>query len=431
MRLRRQKPMIGRKTPRPFRWAVMILAGLISFALYWSHLTIVPEIVRASGQIAPLGQLRTIGHFDGGVFERAFVRPGDVVNAGDPIAVIRQPDIQDDIARTSQRMAALEKDAKRLETLLTFLKSDGSQVSGALSVSGTISNRYQTEQMELYLSRKTTLEARVQRAVVSFETTEKVAEKMKQRIDLARQRKSRAQDRYDRGLTTVADLDRETDRLDQVIAEALQADLRTLDARDRYHESLAAVEDERQTIEQDFTSELHGIEAELERLRTELALNQAREQKAQVVAGEAGVIQSITYTSKGEIVPPGAEIATLLPAYDQLIARVRITPMDIGHIEVSTPARIALTTFDVRRYGYLDGHILSISPTSELNERDEPFYDVIISLDKTALEYDGGFKQVRAGMEVSAEFRTESRSLLDYFIGPVESSLRSAFTESN
>jgi len=429
MGLSRDRMMVGRKTPRPFRWIVLIVTGLIAFAVYWSHITILPEIVRGRGQIVPLGALRTIGHFDGGVLQEVTVRPGDEVAAGDVIAVIRQPNIADNIARTTQQIEALEQDTDRLEALLQFLETGETQAMAALNADMSIFKRYQTEQIELYLARQSTLEARVTRAETSYQTSEKVADRMQERIDLARQRKERAQRRYNRGLTTVADLDRETDRLEQVIAEALQADLRTLDARDRYFESLAAVENERLAVTQELTSELYDSASELERLRTELALFEASAERESVIAVEDGTVQLVNFTSTGEVVPPGASIASILPTHDQLVAEVRVNPVDIGDLTTSTPARVALTTFDVRRYGYLQGTILSISPTSELNDRDEPFYEVTVALEKTALAHDGMLKQIRAGMEVSIEFRTEDRSLLAYFIGPVQESLSAAFTE--
>lgn len=429
MKLRPQKQMIGRKTPRPFRWVILIATGFIGLAVYCAHITILPQIVRASGQIAPLGDLHFIGHFDGGVLENVSVRPGDSVQAGEVIATVRQPLVEDDIIRTQQQIEALEEDATRLEALLHFLATGVSPQAAGVQSNATIAQRYQSEQVELYLSRQSTLADRAERSQISFNTAQRVAEKMQERIDLSRQRKARAQDRFDRGLTTIADLERETDRLDQTIAEALQADLRTLDAQNKYYESLAAIENERLAIQQDFTSELYEVETELESLRTVLALLEMRQVRATVTALGNGTIQSMQFTSVGEVVPPGASIAAVLPANDQLVARVRVHPVDIGYIEAGAPARMALTAFDVRRYGYLDGTVLSVSPTSELDEREGPYFEITIALEQTSLAHNGQREDVRAGMEVSTEFQVRNQSLLEYFIGPVQASLSAAFTE--
>jgi hypothetical protein len=96
---------------------------------------------------------------------------------------------------------------------------------------------------------------------------------------------------------------------------------------------------------------------------------------------------------------------------------------------LDTPVRVALTTYEARRFGYLKGEVVTISPTSEVGENREAHFLVSLALSNQFVGTQEQPRYLRAGMEVSAEFVTESRSLLQYFAGPIQSAILRAFTE--
>ncbi|MBM7068663.1 HlyD family type I secretion periplasmic adaptor subunit [Actibacterium sp. 188UL27-1] len=427
--------LVGRKPPRVFAWLIFLVCGLVSFAVFWAHNTVLPEIVRSSGEITPLGRLHNVGHYDGGVVDRILVRPGDRVAQGDLLAVIRKPDIEAEITRVRQQISAKEQDEARLQVMNTFLRREETPADGATPIeldqhqTWSSAQQYQLNQIDAYLRKRRTLEARTARALSSLKAARRVSQKIEARIASIGAREARALDLFNRGLTTVAQVEKETDILEQALSDALQADIRAIEAENRYSETLADIEDTRLAIQTEMQEELYRARVELDRLRIELELYEASMARSNILASADGTIQTVKFAARGEIVSPGSTVATILPENDKLVAKVRLDPSDIGHIDSTTPVRLGLTTFDVRRYGRVDGTIQAISPTSELNDRGEPFYEIVILLEKDHVEANGVRKSLRAGMEVSAEFLSEQRTVLEYFAGPIQSALSAAFTE--
>lgn len=70
-------------TMRPLAWLVMII---IAVAAFWAHQARLDEVAIASGEVVPVGQVKTVQHLEGGIVQKIFVREGDRVSAGDPLA---------------------------------------------------------------------------------------------------------------------------------------------------------------------------------------------------------------------------------------------------------------------------------------------------------------------------------------------------------
>lgn len=52
----------------------------------------------------------------------------------------------------------------------------------------------------------------------------------------------------------------------------------------------------------------------------------------------------------------------------ELLAEIRISPSDIGHIKMGFPAKVKVTSFDFSRYGTIDGTVTGLSATTTFTE---------------------------------------------------------------
>lgn len=416
-----------RRIPPIFRWLVLVVMTLVATALLWAHVTIMPQIIRAPGQIAPLGALHSVEHFEGGVIEKLSVKPGDAVKKGQILAVLHQPDVIASATRLRQSLMVSTQDVNRLEAILEFL--------GAATIlppaydADTVAGLYQDAQIALYLSKKDALEARSERAQNSLIAARRVTDTMGGRVAALQSRQSRSQELFDRGLVTRAALEQVLDLIEVVRSEALQAEIGLLDAENQYSDTLSAIEAERIALQKQIQAELHATRNKVIELETELAVLDVTLQRSNVYAAVNGTVQTIEAATLGKVVPRGGEIMTILSAEDRLVAKIKLSPKDIGHVEPGMPAKISITTFDVRRFGHLTGSIATISPTSELNPQQEPFYEVVIDLDPLDHRDDGAQIQLRAGMEISGELLSDSQTLLSYFVGPIQRAIEKSFTE--
>ena len=99
-------------------------------------------------------------------------------------------------------------------------------------------------------------------------------------------------------------------------------------------------------------------------------------------------------------------------------AEVRVSPSDIGFIRIGQRARIKVATYDFMRYGIIEGEVTMVSPFSSVDERQGPYFKVLVSLPKTYVGVDAG-KQVEPGMTVQADIITDRQSVLRYMLRPI------------
>ena len=119
----------------------------------------------------------------------------------------------------------------------------------------------------------------------------------------------------------------------------------------------------------------------------------------------------------------------IVPANSELLAEVKISPNDIGHIKVGFPVIIKITSYDFSRYGSINGTVTGLSATTFANERGRTFYKGIISLEQTYVGNNPEQNLILPGMIVNADIITGDKSLLAYFLKPIHKALNSAFSE--
>ena len=142
-----------------------------------------------------------------------------------------------------------------------------------------------------------------------------------------------------------------------------------------------------------------------------------------------GVIQQLTNQSSGEVVKPGGLVAKIVPVDVDVVAEVRLDPRDSGHVRPGDDAELNISTYDPILHGTVKGKVKSISPTTFVTEESTPYYKVILSLEKSYVGDQPNANPIVPGMEVKANIVTGSKSLMVYFLKPINRSLKTAFTE--
>ena len=130
-----------------------------------------------------------------------------------------------------------------------------------------------------------------------------------------------------------------------------------------------------------------------------------------------GTIHNLLVHNQKEVVNGGFTILEIYPNEQALIAEIRISPNDIGHIKTGQEVTIKLHTYDYSRYGGLYENLLEISESTYINENNEPFYKGIVSVTKNTLNNNN--LPIIPGMTLTAEIKTGEKSILTYLFKPV------------
>ena len=141
------------------------------------------------------------------------------------------------------------------------------------------------------------------------------------------------------------------------------------------------------------------------------------------------MVNGLTVTGPGGVVAPGQTLLEIVPVDDTMLAEVRISPKDVGHITAGMPAMVRVDTFSFARVGGIPGQVERVSASSCQSEQGEAYFTALISLDQGFVGPDPLSNRITPGMTLTADIKTGQKSLLGYLIRPVYNSLNSAFSE--
>lgn len=411
------------------RGAMVTICVVICLFVVWSMVTNVDEVALTSGEVIPSGQLQAIQHLEGGIVKQILIEEGQLVEKGQVMVRLDETAAITELQKLEARRAGLEIRSERLRAIGTGGVPDWSKVG----------NRYPNmirDQQRIY---EGSLEAFFSRQ----ETIRKQIEQRRAELDLLVER--------EQTLTRSADIFAdELDVREKLYAEGLTSKLAYLDAKRQLNTArgeLADLLSERERATEaikESQSRLDEIETEAreqalaelsesanELIQVEEALVEARDRvrRLEIVAPVRGIIKGLLVHTVGGVVPPGEIIAEVVPLDKELVVEAKIQPRDVGHVRIGQPVTVKVTTYDFARFGGITGELRDVSASTFLDEQGEPYYKGIIELDRNYVGRDETQNRVMPGMTVQADIKTGKKTLFEYLLKPVYSSVSTSFRE--
>ncbi|NNE84309.1 MAG: HlyD family type I secretion periplasmic adaptor subunit [Alphaproteobacteria bacterium] len=408
-----------------------IVAATLIVALFigWSATTRSTEVSVASGWIKPSGNIQAVQHLEGGIVTEILIEEGDIVEQGQTLLRLESAAVGSDLALVTGRHRALTFRAERLRAFIEGREPDfgivgPSEVPLAESqrqiLAGQIAAREASRQVFLQQLNgqqslrngldQRTLNTRKHIALLQSELDARsglAAKGLTSRFQLLR-----SQQEMNRAQGVLAQIAAEKDQNARAMAET-RGRIEELDA----------------TTRADALTELGSVSDELRDMQEAMLKQGNRFQRLELQAPVRGIVQVLNLHTVGGVVNPGETIVEIVPINDDLVAEVRLSPRDIGHISAGQAAKVKFTTFDFARHGAVDGILKSVSATTLFDDDGQPYYKGIVELDQGFVGDDPSRRPITPGMTLSAEILTQDRSLLTYLLKPVYRGLNESFHE--
>ena len=117
----------------------------------------------------------------------------------------------------------------------------------------------------------------------------------------------------------------------------------------------------------------------------------------------------------------------IVPEDDELLIEARVSPQEIDRVDVGQEALVRFSALNQRTTPEVVGNVIRIGADVSLDERrNESFYSVRIRVPDAELTRLSGAKLV-AGMPVETFIQTESRTVMSYFVKPLQDQITKAF----
>lgn len=383
----------SKKNYKKTRHSAMIWLILLTFVVFitWSSYALVDEVVRGPGVIVPSRKAQVVQNLEGGILSTLFVREGDIVKKGEALAELSDTKFKGSFGELEEQAVSLEIKLLRLQAELE--KQNTLDIPDALIAKAP---ETAVSEQQLFNARRLSYQSQ-------HSTSLETANLRKREVELL-------QPMVKRGIVPEIDLL----RAQQSASEAV-GNLVNLEGE---HELLLAEE---------YSETLN----ELNQLKQLLSVREDQLQRRSLVSPARGIVNKISMTTIGGVLDPGEEIIEITPLDDEMRVEARIPPKDIAFIRPNMRSTVKLTAYDYTIYGSLEGKVAHISADTfkdEQQQNAEPYYKVIVTVEKDKLETKRGVIEIRPGMTADVELHTGEKTILQYLLKPLFKTTE-AFTE--
>lgn len=416
-------------TPQIVRATMLLVAAAIVGFASWAATTTVSEVAKATGDVRPSGHVQVVQHLEGGIIEQINVREGDLVVPGQVLLQIGDTAAEKDLSQLRSKQLFLDLQAERLRAFLEHREPDFATITKRLpelvaeqdAVFRGMRNAFESERMIIEN------QALQKRQLLSMLTTR--SETLERNRTITERLRDTKKGLYDRGLATLyAFLDAEQ-RLISVAGEEDELRIRISEAEQQIAEYESRMQALDATYRDRAYQELNRIEDEARQNREALAKPQDRVERLAVRSPGRGYVKGLQTHTVGEVIGPGETLMEIVPVDQQLVAEVKISPKDIGHVSVGQTVRVKLSSYDFARYGAIEGTLESISATTFVDELGDSYYVGRVPLKSSHIGANPAENRILPGMTLEADIVTGGKTILSYLLKPIHTSLNSALTE--
>lgn len=407
----------------------LVCLGLVLF-LVWASLAQVPEMTTGLGEVLPNQQIQNIQHLEGGQVAEIFVREGERVERGQPILQLDDLSVRAELAKATAQAEGLRLEIAR--RLTQNGSPDAPVLEGPLRLRGIAGSQDAAAIADRELER-----AQLQVAYADLDV------KKADLVSLA-QRQANAESELGIVERQLADFDRAVETIglarsqrDAIERDKIQIENTLLTIETQRASGLAAVAQAEARITELQATFVQADETEVAQLEIEATSAQELVRQLEdrlgrmlVLAPETGNILSLAVNNRGQVVKPGEQIASIIPAGQPTFVEVRVNADQIGFVHVGLPANVKILTFDYTRFGSIPATISAISASSiKEDPNTPPFYLVRLELDAQAAAHLGADRQIQSGMSVAADIRLGEKSVMSFLLKPLRGITDRALTQ--
>ncbi len=409
-------------TPYLVRTSTLIISlAFISF-LVWTGFAKIKEVARTIGEIVPSGHVQVIQHLEGGMVAEILIQEDELVKKGQILLRIRGESIKADLSRLVTRQSYIREREDRLKGFLDSEQSAQKTIEG--EEYNILSGMLVAQQHEKEVLKEQIIQKNEQ--ILLLKQEKKTVLK---NLEIAEQSFSTQKELYEERLVPQTNY---LNALQEITARRGQLgtmDIQITQAENSVKEFEWRLQSHNSKSRDDILQQLGLVKNEMVENKALIAKLETQIKRLELRSPTDGIVKGLEIHTIGGVIPPGQPLMEIVPLNEELLAEVKVSPADIGHVKKGDHVTVKVTTFDFSRYGSINGTITGLSATTFTNEQGAPYYKGVIKLDKHYVGDNPEMNKVLPGMIVNADVITGEKSLLAYLLKPIHRSLNSAFIE--
>ncbi|WP_333917918.1 HlyD family type I secretion periplasmic adaptor subunit [Vibrio crassostreae] len=419
----------SQNTARTLALATWSVALCVIAFVTWSVVTQVDEIAKAKGAVIPEGEKQVLQSAIGGKLKQILVKEGQLVEKGQPLVEFDATFQRTALEELKSQQVTLLASVERMNALLEQREPNLAEFEVDYPEIVSQQKAQLNAQKALYFQKRVVLEKESEQIAEQLRSVDKSLPSYEKELNATKQELNILEKGYKAGNISrlrVLEMRQKLASIEQKIEEARgkkavlikQADSTEQKIEQLLAEAKAKVSDDRSKA----VSDLSALNA---RVRS----SQAKLTNTMLVSPLQGLVQSLPSTQNGGVIQPGGTVVEIVPVGGKADFKARLSPRDIGFVNVGQPTRIKIDAFDYSRFGALKGEVESISPTTSQSERGEIYYEVVVSVETPYFRDNPESFSILPGMTGEVDITTGEKSVFQYLWKPIYTNISVAFGE--
>ncbi len=426
--------------PSPIgRGLLWFLMGCVAIALVWSFIGRMDVVAVAPGKVLPAARVKLIQPTELGVVRAVHVREGQHVKAGQLLVELDPTVSAAEASQASRALMAASVDAARARAVLSGLTGSPAAFNPPPGTPAEVTRTQQT----LVAARLAEYRARL--TALAEERHAAEADRAAAHQEIAKLDETRPL------------LKRQVEARRELAAKGYGSKLQLLDYEAAYVESeknigiageraagaraaIAGLAAQGAQVREETiraaAEELADAENRIAVARDDLAKATNRAKLQKLTAPVSGTVQQLKLYTIGGVVQAAEPLMTIIPdtdggkagTADGLIVEASVLNKDIGFLREGQEVAVKLEAFAFTDHGLIPGRLEAISRDAVEDEKLGLVYTARVALDCSTNAGDSSRRaeqtrtlchKVSPGMAVSAEIKTDTRRIIQYFLSPI------------
>ncbi|KDN28789.1 secretion protein HylD [Vibrio fortis] len=419
----------SQNTARTLALATWSVALCVIAFVTWSVVTQVDEIAKAKGAVIPEGEKQVLQSAIGGKLKQILVKEGQLVEKGQPLVEFDATFQRTALEELKSQQVTLLASIERMNALLDDREPNFGEFEIDFPEIVSQQKAQLNAQKGLYYQKRIVLEKDSEQIAEQLRVVEKSLPSYDKELSATKQELNILEKGYKAGNISrlrVLEMRQKLASIEQKIEEARGKKsvlIKQADSNDQKIEQLLA--EAKAKVSDDRSKAVSDLSALNARVRS----SQAKLTNTMLVSPLQGLVQSLPSTQNGGVIQPGGTVVEIVPVGGKADFKARLSPRDIGFVNVGQPTRIKIDAFDYSRFGALKGEVESISPTTSQSERGEIYYEVVVSVETPYFRDNPESFSILPGMTGEVDITTGEKSVFQYLWKPIYTNISVAFGE--
>lgn len=411
------------------RWAIVTISLSICAFITWAAITNVDEIAVTSGEVVPTGRVQTIQHLEGDIVKEILVEEGGFVEQAQSLIRLDEAVAAAELSQQTARLASLQLQSERLRAIgegrepdYSFLGPEFQELIGDQIKIYRIS-------LEAADNRQTVIRDQIKQREAELSVFREEEETLLRNLEILEEEMVMRESLYKEGPTSrmvYLDVQKE---VNDAVGDLAKLTSERKKSAEGLEEAISRLSELESDTREASLAEMGDLAAEIASLNEAIARSRDRVTRLDIRAPVRGIVKGLEANTIGGVVPPGGVLMEIVPLDEELVIETRITTRDVGHVRVGHPVTVKVSTYDFARYGGIEGTLDDISAATFLDEEGEPYYKGRVTLAQNHVGGDPEKNLVMPGMTVQADINTGQKTLLEYLLKPIVSSVNESFRE--